>query len=193
MKERINYKAKAFLSCSLREEDRNFVDLVANILKHYQIEPFGTVGKYDASPENPSSLMKQNIENSDIVVIAATQRYLTKDFHDDSESNTLSEMIHTETGMAYALSKPVVVFVEEGTNVGSFIPSITHYVTLDGTQNNLDSQSNIIKGLLNSALQKVDEKKRKAEWDGLGNLVIGGLALYGGLTLLSYNEKENNE
>jgi hypothetical protein len=182
--------AKAFVSCSLRNEDRNFVNLVANILHHYQIKPFGTVGMYSASTENPVQLMKKNIEQSDFVVIAATKRYLTKDSISGKDSNSISEMIHTEAGMAFANSKPVVVFVKEGTNVGSFLPSITQYITLDGTQKNLDSQHNLILSLLNSAYQKSQEIKRQKSWQELGKLVMGGLAIYGGLKLLGDDSEE---
>lgn len=182
------YIAKAFVSCSLRPEDRPFVDLIANILHHYQIQPFGTVGLYDSSTENPVHLMKTNIEESDFVVIVATKRYITKDSSNGAKSNSLSEMIHTEAGMAFANSKPVVVFVQEGTNVGNFLPNITQYITLDGTQQSLDSQANLIMHLINSAYQKSEEIKRQSAWKGLGQLVIGGLAIFGGLALLDGNE-----
>jgi len=178
------YLAKAFISCSLRSEDKKFVDLVANILYHFQIFPFGTVGKYDSSPENPAQLMKRNIEQADFVVIAATKRYLTKDNQSGIESNQLSEMIHSEAGMAFAYDKPVVVFVEEGTNPGSFLPSITQYITLDGTQANLDSQQNLILSLLNNAYQISEETKRKKTWQDLGKLALKTLAFFGGLKLL---------
>lgn len=183
-----NYIAKAFVSCSLRPEDRHFVDLVANILHYYQIRPFGTVGLYDSSTDNPAQLMKANIEKSDFVVIVATKRYLTKDNYNGKESNSLSEMIHTEAGMAFAKSKPVVVFVQEGANVGSFIPNITQYITLDGSQQNLVSQANLIMHLINNAYQKSEEIKIQSIWKGLGQIVVGGLAVFGGLSLLGGGE-----
>ncbi|MBK6545787.1 MAG: hypothetical protein IPG12_11020 [Saprospiraceae bacterium] len=184
------YLAKAFVSCSLRKEDNKFVDLVANILHHYQILPFGTVGMYEASAENPTQLMKRNIEQADFFVIAATKRYITRDNHNGQESNQLSEMIHAEAGMAFAFTKPVVVFVEEGTNLGTFLPSITQYITLDGTQANLDSQQSLILCLLNNAYQRSEELKRKKVWQELGRLALGGLALFGGLKLLENSDEE---
>jgi len=189
----INYIANAFVSCSLREEDRKFVNLIANILHHFQVRPFGTVGLYDSSAENPVQLMKTNIEKSDFVVIVATKRYLTKDSSNGRTSNMLSDMVHTEAGMAFANSKPVVVFVQEGANVGSFLPSITQYITLDGTQKNLDSQSILIMNLINNAYQKSEEIKRQKSWEGLGRLLVGGLAIFGGLKLLDDETLENEE
>ena len=43
------YAARAFVSCSLREMDKPFVDYIENILLYYNIEPFGTVGRYSES------------------------------------------------------------------------------------------------------------------------------------------------
>lgn len=187
------YIAKAFLSCSLRKKDRDFVDFVANILKHYQIEPFGTVGLLDSTTESPSSLMRANILKADIVVVIATKRYLTTDNHFYDESNAISEMLHTEAGIAYALSKPVVVFVKEGTNVGNFLPSITQYISLDGSQSNLDTQNLLIKANLNSAIQKVEESRRKRKWDELGRIFVSGLAIYGGITIFNNAQGEKEE
>lgn len=184
MKNNRNYIAKAFVSCSLRQEDRKFVDYVSNILCYHEILPFGTVGLHDASTESPVALMKKNIETADFVVVIATTRYLSKDTNNGNQSNTISEMIHAETGMAFAHSKPVVVFIQEGTDVGTFIPSITQYITLDGTQENLDGQINLIRNLINNACQKAEEVKRRNAWIGLGGIAIGALAIYGGLTFI---------
>lgn len=190
------YLANVFISCSLRKEDKEFNDLVVNILKHLKLNPFGTVGLFDATTDNPTTLMNDNIERCDFVVIAATKRYVTKDVHSKNESNSISEMIHTEAGIAFAKSKPIVVFVEEGTNVGNFIPNVTQYITLDKTQENLDSQYNLIISLLNNAIQKVEAVKRKKTWTDVGDFFIKGLAIYGGFKLLNGivegNELEND-
>ena len=126
------YYARAFVSCSLRAEDKPFVDFICSILEAYHIKPFGTVGKFCAAPENPVVSMKENIKDADIVVICATPRYTLKDIHTSNETNGLSEMIHVETGMALSAGKPVVAFVKKGTNVGCVIPNITQYVELTG-------------------------------------------------------------
>lgn len=178
------YIARAFVSCSIRDEDRQFVNFVSNILHHYRVFPFGTVGIYAASPENPSELIRRNIELSDFVVIAATKRYFTEEIQSGCISNAISEMIQVEAGIAFANAKPVVVFVKEGTNVGTFLPSITQYITLDGTQDNLDSQSNLIMSLLRSASRHALVVKDRQDWRELRDILIGGLAIYGGLKLL---------
>lgn len=184
--------ANVFLSTSLRKEDEAFINLVLKIITHFNFNPYGTVGLFDASTDNPVDLMKENIEKCDFVVMAATKRFFTKDAHSDKESTSLSEMVHTEAGMAYANSKPIVVFVEQGTNVGNFIPNVTQYITLDGTQENLDSQYILIESLMNNALQKVESKRRSESWKDLGKIAIGGLAFIGGLFLLDRGNDEED-
>ena len=182
------YAARAFVSCSLREMDKPFVDYIENILLYYNIEPFGTVGRYSASPENPAVLMRENIPNADFVVICATPRYLQKDLHTGEVSYGVSEMIYIETGIAYAYNKPVVVFVQEGTHVGNFIPNITQYITLNGKSEDFAIKQPLITTLLISAYQIAGEIKNKInESNGLKTAVkvIGtGLAFYGAYELI---------
>lgn len=111
------------------------------------------MGKFYAAPENPIVSMTENIKDADIVVICATPRYTLKD-HTSNETNGMSEMIHVETGMALSTEKPIVVFVKEGTNVGSVIPNITQYVELTGEEEDYKEKENIISSLLNNAYKR---------------------------------------
>ena len=180
------YAANAFVSCSLRQEDKPFVDYVCRILDVHNIRPFGTVGKFSASPENPVALMKKNIPLADIVVICATPRYIQRDLKTGKVSYGLSEMIHVETGIAVAHDKPVVVFVQQGTDVGTCLPNITQYIELNGQkQNYLDNQK-LISSLLTSAYSFVKQLKTNKNLKTAGNVVVGGLAIYGGVKLLQH-------
>ena len=175
--------ATAFVTCSLRKEDRPFVDYVCSILDYHGIKPFGTVGKFSASPENPVILMKKNIPRADMLVVCATPRYMQRDISTGQVSHGLSEMVHVETGMAYAFGKPVVVFVQEGTNVGSFLPNISQYVVLDGRVEDYRMQEGTIYSLLNNAYGIVRELRKNKGVRATQDLVVTGLALYGGLKL----------
>lgn len=187
------YYAKAFVSCSLRGEDRPFVDFVCSILESYHIKPFGTVGKLYAAPENPVVSMDKNINNADIVVICATPRYIQQDIQNGKESQGLSEMIHVETGMAYAHDKPVVVFVEKGTNVGSAIPNMTQYVELTGAEEDFKENESLITSLLNQAYRCYINKRNQRQksiavashnkettdmWATIGKVAVLAIATY---------------
>ena len=151
MSENIDYVATAFISCSLRTEDKPFIDFVEKILIKHKIKSIGTVGKYSASPINTTVLMKSNIPLADIIVLVATPRYIQKDVHTGQISYGLSEMLHVEAGMAYMAGKPVIAFVKEGTHVGNFLPNITQYITLNGSHDELVNKWSIINSLLNSS------------------------------------------
>lgn len=184
------YAAKAFVSCSLRPEDEKFVNYICAILTHHNIEPFGTVGKFSASPENPVALMNKNIPSSDFVVICATKRYLQKDINTGQTSYGLSEMVHVETGMAIAHGKPVIVFVEEGTDVGNVLPNITQYIILNG--HNDYTKAELIQSLLSSAYEFVRKIKEDKGIKVLGKIAVGGLAIYGGYKILQAIFKNEN-
>jgi hypothetical protein len=178
------YVANAFISCSLRAEDKSFVDFVGKILKIHNIRPFGTVGKYSVSPENPVELMKKNIPLADLVVICATPRYLQMDLHNGDISYGLPEMVHVETGMAYMANKPVVVFVKEGTNVGSFIPNITQYITLTGDYNDFKSKKRQVFSLLNNTYKVIKKIENNRDLRMLGKIILWSLAIYGGFKIV---------
>lgn len=188
---------KAFISCSLREEDRPFIEMVQKILNHYKFEPFGTVGLFSAAPMNPAEHMKENIPKADIVVIVATPRYIQKDLKTGQTSYGLPEMVHVETGMAIMANKPVIVFVQEGTNIGSFLPNVTQYITLNGTQNDLNAKTNLITSLLGNAINVVQNSKSSTSTKQVRNFGIGALAFVGGLylidTLFSPKKEEEQE
>lgn len=82
-------------------------------------------------------------------------------------------------------NKPVVVITQQGTDVGNFIPNITQFIILDGTQEDYNEKEFLIKSLLNSACEmaeNADESKVSAEFI---DFVIKALAVIGGAALLN--------
>lgn len=149
------YCATAFVSGSLSEEDKPFLDCICKELNANNIKPIGTVGKFSAAPENPIESMKKNIEEADFFVLCATPRYTQKDLHNKTEHKGLSESLHTETGMAIALEKPIIAFVQKGTDVGSVIPKITQYIELTGTEDDFKEKKNLISSLFDNAHKRI--------------------------------------
>lgn len=178
-----SFLATAFVSCSLRQEDKLFVDFVERILKKHRIRPFGTVGLYSAAPVNTAELMRTNIPKADLIVIAATPRYLQKDLQTGQQSSGLSEMLHVESGIAYASNKPIVVFAKDGTNVGNFLPKVTQYVVLNGQQQDLQQKWRLINNLLNNAYKSAKHIQDEQSLADIGKLAVGGLAFWGALKL----------
>lgn len=180
------YPGKAFISCSLRKQDEPFVKIVEKIVESHFLIPFGTVGRYSAAPTNTAELMRQNIPEADIIVIAATGRYFQQDLHTGQSSSGLSEMLHVESGIAYAYNKPIIVFVEKGVTVGNFLPNITQYIVLDNTQENLSQQWALINTLFTNAINMAQQSKDAENTRQFQNLVTGSFAVLGVYKLIEY-------
>lgn len=176
---------KAFVSCSLREEDKEFTDYICDILRIHRIVPYGTVGKFSVSPVNPLELMKSNIPLADLVVICATPRYLQYDLKTGEKSYGLSEMVHVEAGMALASNKPVVVFVQEGTDIGKALPNVTQFIVLNGEIDDYKAKKPLILSLLSSAKRIVNDINLKKSASYITKAIIIILAVYGLYKLFS--------
>lgn len=126
------FRPKAFISCSLRNEDKDFVDLVINITKDLGFDPFGTVGKYEASPKPLWQQMRDGIRNADCIVMALTPRYIQEDVHDRTKTGqSVSEMLHFELGMAVYKGIPVIAIASDEKVYGKILPSMVSIVVIN--------------------------------------------------------------
>lgn len=171
--------AKAFVSCSLRPEDEDYIQLVEQILKYFGIQPFGTVGKHDANAQNPIERIQFNIPDADMVVIVATPRYLQQDMGTGQTKNALSEMIHAESAMAVAFGKPVIVFAKPGTDVGGFLPNVTQPIFLSGDVCDLRKKEELICSMFENTLNWLEDEKVRNGLNTAGKVAIGGFAAFG--------------
>ncbi len=144
-------------------------------------EPFGTVGKYAASPQPPTQTMRDNVATADCIVIAATPRYWQRDVSSGGAARqAVSEMLVAEAAMAFFGRKPVMVFIQAGTDAGRFLPSITQYVEVDPfSQEHINAQWPLIQSYFRNATAVIaanwGEQRRKNTWDA----VVATLAIIG--------------
>jgi hypothetical protein len=186
---------KAFISCSLREEDRAFVDYVVRIVGLFGFRPVGTVGKYDAAPKPIWQLMKENIKSADCIILVATPRYLQQDIRDKRDTGkAMSELLHTEVGMAVAMERPVLAFVLEGTNVGNFLPQAVQYITLNPqSAHDLLSKWPLIGNYCRSARAMIQERWLRENRSNFGKGVLWTLAAIGGAVVVNYLMSDNDD
>lgn len=188
-------KPLAFISCSLRNEDRKSIEWVESVVRQLGFEPYGTVGRFDAAPASIPELMKENIKKSDCIIIVGTSRYFQEDVHcKERTGKGISELIHVEVGMAFSENKPVLAFVFNDTNIGSFLPMITQYIRINAGENKLSyEKQNLIKQLFTNAYQLIQknwEKKNQTDLQNAGGFIlkiIGGIAAFN--LLFSDDEK----
>ena len=158
-------KALAFISTSLRKEDKPFVDLVEEITLENGLEPYGTVGKYSAAPLPIWDHMMENIPKADCVIMAATPRYFQEDIYDRGEiRQAISEFVYAEGIIATILGKPLLIFCQENVNLGSLLPQRTQYITLKSREDaNQQDKRELIKSYFANTLEKIKENWGKQQ------------------------------
>ena len=171
---------QAFISCSLRQEDKSFVDLVEAITKRFGFHPMGTVGRYNAAPRPIWEQMRDGIQAADCIVLVATPKYIQQDIYDREKTRKgISEMLHVEVGMAIATGRPMLAFVLEGTDVGSFLPQTVQYITLRmNDRDDVKSKWPLIANYFRSAFAIIQERWRQENRNdllGLGKKILGAI------------------
>jgi tetratricopeptide (TPR) repeat protein len=123
---------EAFLSCSLRDEDKPFVREVQNLSLSHGFIIGGTVGKFTQSPSNLMRHIQDEIRKYQCVIMAATPRYIQEDIHKKIQTKSISEMLYVESTIGYCNDRPVLLFVQEGTSIPPVLEKITEYIVLKG-------------------------------------------------------------
>ena len=111
------------------KRNKPFVNMLNGYLMHI-IQPIGTVGKYSAAPINSAELMRQNIPYGGYNRYCRNSPLYSERHQNNQTVSGISEMLHVESGIAYAFNKPMWFFCSEGAVVGNFLPNITQYIVL---------------------------------------------------------------
>jgi len=182
-------KPKAFISCSLRGDDKHFVEWVEKNVRAYGMDPFGTVGKFEISPKLIPESMREQINLADCIVIAATPRFVQEDIQNRTITGKgISDLLHVELGMAFMKRLPVLAFVLADTDVGSFLPGTTQYIRI---YPNDDADFAIkrpqIASLFLNSLKIIQERwkeQKDKEMRDLGSLILKVAGVVGIATIL---------
>lgn len=161
-------KFKAFVSCSFDEIDKDVVNYFCNLISSFD---FQIDVSNEGHPSPVQEKVKSSISISDCLIAICTK----KNKIENSEFFKTSDWILNEIGMAFALNKPIVAFVEEGVKMEGFLPQVTSYKTfhrdtlknnvtdiiqlLNNLENNLTNISEIglsISCIKNSIVQKIE-------------------------------------
>jgi hypothetical protein len=146
----------------------------------------GTIGKHEAAPRPIWEQMRDGIKTADCIVLAATPRYLQQDVHDREKTGKgISELLHVEVGMAVMAERPILAFVQEGTNVGAFLPSAVQYIELwPRDRTDLEVKWSMIARYFENALVMIRDRWQREKKDDLVKAIgifLGGI---GALTLI---------
>jgi hypothetical protein len=174
-------KYKAFLSCSIRQEDEMIVDIFEYILRAHGFE-VTTVGRTKFAPRPSLQVIRDELETSDCVVILATKREKKGEYWKTSEW-----VEYIEPAMAYMGRKPILAFVEKDVVVEQLIPQATQIFKFDKTNPLKDKEKiDAYISSLREELHEIERKKRDEEfWNNvkiilwiLGGIGAGAAAAY---------------
>jgi hypothetical protein len=167
----------AFISCSLREEDKPFVQYITAITRQFGFQPMGTVGMFSGAPRPIWEQMRDNVAASDCVILVATPRYIQQDIHDRERTGKgISEMLHVEVGMAVAAGRPILAFALESTDLGAFLPQAVQYIPLRlHDRQELQSKWPLISNYFRSAMAMIEarwiQEQRNDMLKGVGTIL----------------------
>lgn len=105
---------KAFLSCSLADDDKDIVDLFKRIIRSFDIQP--EVYDYQEIGRLPDKV-KENIVRCDCLIAIATRRKKIE----GSDYWACPDWIQHEMALANAYNKPVAILFEEGVSIEGLI------------------------------------------------------------------------
>ena len=148
-------KYKAFLSCSIRSEDEMIVDIFEYIFRAHQFD-VTTVGRTRFAPRPSSETIRNELGNSDCIVILATRREKK-----GADWKTSEWVEYIEPAMAYMGRKPMLAFVERDVVVDKLIPQATQVFTFD-IKNPLKDKERIDEYInsLKSELLEIERQKQ---------------------------------
>ena len=136
---------------------------------------------YSAAPKPLYEQMREGIKAADCIIIAASPRYRQQDISERTKRKKgISEMIHTEAGLAIAYEKPVLVFASDGTDVGTLLPTVTQYFIIKrGDKAAFRRQYPLIQDYFINAYLMIQKRWQAEDRKQLAEALKTGLAIVG--------------
>ena len=107
------FRAKTFLSCSIRKADRRVVEFFKDdILCRYGFDCL-TIGLNYSDPRSVGDAMKRLMRNVDCLVLVATVRFESRDTDTNEGLFSMSPFLEAELAMAIMAGVPIGIFKSE--------------------------------------------------------------------------------
>jgi len=175
---------KVFVSRGLRVEDRAIGDPIVEMIREWGFETV-TVGIEVKVPDDQvPQAVREEIRKADAVIAIATPRYL------DALTGLWRalEWHHGEVGIAFGIDKPLLILKDKRTSLGglpSYLTNLKQAPIIEFDPYNLDELRTGLSTIMSGFREWIETKRRQEFFDALGKIIIGGLAVVGGVTILS--------
>src|SRR5262249_40050719 len=113
-------RVEAFLSCSFRSDDEEVVRLFVDLCSALNI----TCSNVNAgSFFSPSEVARKKLEDQDFLIAICTRR-------DEKKTGkfAMPDAVRDEIGIAFGKERPILLFVEDGVEIGGFEPQFGTHV-----------------------------------------------------------------
>lgn len=175
---------RVFVSRGLRTEDRVVGDPIAEMIREWGLETV-TVGiERQVSEEQVPSQVREEIKIANAMVVIATPRYI------DALTGLWKtlEWVHNEVGIAYGIDKPLLILKDRKISIGGLPSYLTELKTaplVEFDPYNIDELRIGLSAIMPGFREWIEDKRRQEFFNGLGKVVVGGLAAVGGITIIN--------
>lgn len=139
---------KGFLSCSFREEDKGVVEYVRAICEALDINCVNVSDAYSIAPPEKA---KRLIADSQVVIAIGTRRERT-----ENGSYNMPSAVHDELSIAFALERPLLLFLEDGIHTDGFINNYgTHIRFFRKSLNDPETLRSVIRSIHTAKVESI--------------------------------------
>lgn len=172
---------RVFLSRGIRFEDKIIGNPIAQMIREWGLFPI-TVGINVSAPSSlTNEIINSQIQGSDGLIAIATPRILDQNTY---TYKTL-EWLHSETGMAYAQRKPILILKDRNVNLGGLASYLNPNTQLEFDPTNLDELKAILSPAMLWFRDSIEKQRTEDFYKNLEDLAIKGLAAVGGVVVVS--------
>ena len=175
---------RVFISRGLSVEDRTIGDPIAEMIRECGFETV-TVGiEVKVPDEQVPQAVREEIKKADALIAIATPRYM------DALTGlwrTL-EWLHAEVGIAFGIEKPLLILKDKRVSLGglpSYITELKQVPIIEFDPYNLDELRMGLSTLMPKFREWIETKRRQEFFETLGKIIVEGLAVVGGIAILS--------
>lgn len=177
---------RVFVSRGLRTEDRIIGNPIAEMIREWGLETV-TVGIEVKVPDEQVPLqIKEEIRRADAVIAIATPRH-----RDDLAGlwKTL-DWVHDEVGISFGIddAKPLLILKDKEVFIGglpSYLAEIEQIPLIEFDPYNLDELRIELSAIMPGFREWAENKRRQKFFDDLEGLATSGLAIVGGIVIMS--------
>lgn len=173
-----------FVSRGIRTEDKAIGDPIVEMIKEWGFKTT-TVGiEVQSSNGQVPIVVREEIKKADALIAIATPRYL------DSITDLWKtlEWLHAEVGIGFGLDKPLLILKDNSVNLSglpSYLVDFNAASVIEYEPSNVDIVRSHFSTIMPGFREWVENKRNQEFKEGLGRLLVGGLAVVGGFAIVS--------